>query len=278
MVTFASGIIAEARMISSVETTSSSTKVKPRASARPTHADYSLALDHLTVTVTGANCNGISTPSGPVATPLTWIIDPPAPTASNRQRCDQTAARCAGLVARPRHRDVDSAGRRIDPRRERAVAALAHERPFLHRWHPQHVRVIRHRQRQGRHARRVVDRQRDGIRAAAEAELGSVGVIDDLRRCRGAGAGGAAARPAGAMDRAVASPPRCAGGVVPAGGVWSRGGVVAAVAGRQRASRAASPAARRRSRGRHRAAPADLPAARPAELPPAELRARRPPP
>jgi len=38
--------------------------------------------DNSTVTVTGLNCRLIGAPSGVLATPLTWITDPPGPTAS----------------------------------------------------------------------------------------------------------------------------------------------------------------------------------------------------
>ena len=46
---------------------------------------------YLTVTVTGLNCNWIGPPSGVLATPLTWMIDPPGPTASKSSAASSPA-------------------------------------------------------------------------------------------------------------------------------------------------------------------------------------------
>ena len=43
----------------------------------------SIHQTYRTVTVTGLNCRLIGAPSGVLATPLTWMSDPPGPTASN---------------------------------------------------------------------------------------------------------------------------------------------------------------------------------------------------
>ena len=77
-----------------------------------------------TVTVTGLNCSGTAPPSGVLATPLAWIDRAPRPDGVEQQRGEQTGAGRAGLIAGPRDRDVDAAGRGIDPRREARRARL----------------------------------------------------------------------------------------------------------------------------------------------------------
>ena len=64
---------------------------------------------YLTVTVTGLNCSGAGAPSGVLATPLTWISEPPGPTAS-KSSAAIPRPRCARLVSRPGDGDVDTAG------------------------------------------------------------------------------------------------------------------------------------------------------------------------
>ena len=67
-------MIADARISTIVVTTSSSMNVNPCSSAPPPSV---VPWNYLTVTVTGLNCSGTGAPSGVLATPLTWIIEPP---------------------------------------------------------------------------------------------------------------------------------------------------------------------------------------------------------
>ena len=107
-----------------VETTSSSTKVKPRPVAGgprclvlgPASKDQERTKDdgpgtqdhrYCTMTVTGWNGSPMAVPPGPVAAPLGVSVDRSRRDRVEQDGREQPGARCAGRVPGPRERDVD---------------------------------------------------------------------------------------------------------------------------------------------------------------------------